>query len=1464
MTSISPFKFKAIQPCVAVAAAVLLGSAAADASEFHAYYTRLGFADAPEATLPGRTLTGKYADVVVRLPAGRFVFSREHSYLPYWEVGASQWLVPEIVARSGDGPSGRPDNINRCSYVRIIESSATGVVVHWRYAPNLTSNHFTAFTGSYDGDLAKYYQDYVDEYFTITPTGAVTRTVRTAQAKLDAHDSPTNLTVQTFSLTAGGIAGVNTQPAVPQDTPPVAVTGTAIKTPPVGPPALWWKFDDGLSARPLARKYLTQENANAVDCTISGNTAIWREGVSGTCLEFDGYTSVVTLPGAHAPNVSVGLTMEAWVAPQEYANNSSAIVDHSGGDANGYSLHMDYLGRLVFRVQTPGGWRTLTTSAQLPLLKWSHVAAVYDPASGLRIYMDGASVGTLAATGTLVDASGTDLRIGMSHKKQSPTSTGRAFAQSFLSNMVFDGLIDEVRIHGRPLAGTEISSNRTALMPSTSQPLQYRVMPSGTPNGTFGASYEKLAYAPAWDNLWRVGDHPDIVVGFDQHPIRMVFWRGTSYGLSTVSENGIWVSDQSPENWTEGPSFAEHMSDKQCRYSHVRLIENTPARVVVHWRVASNMIDYKLLTPNDPWGDWTDEYYTIYPDGVAVRYQEVRANTPGRLGEVLQHEWLNQPGTRPEDNANDQCITVANMNGQTRRYDWSGGSGAVSLDPAIANGGIEYMNLKANYKHYIIGETGSSWSPFGHANPGYSKFSCWNHWPVALFPSDDRNTLWPDRPSSACAGNLWPVRHNVGAYQQQVVNLYGLTTNSASGLAPLARSWLQAPAITAVADCQGTTFVTAERAYHLTATGDAPSVRIAASAESPLVNLCLVVKEWTNPADAPARLLIDGVEQPAGANFRQGIVRNTNGNPMLVVWLRHQATAPVTFTLQAKPSTPTGLTATPGLATVALNWALATGATGYKLWQRNTRSGVVQIDTVAAPFRMNTGLDIGTSYEFKVCATSSSGDSEWSGVVSATPTATKGSQTITFTLGPALAMAWNDPPFVDPAVASTGLAVTYSTDNPAVATVDAVTGMVTITGIGTAHLLANQAGDAAFLPAPQASQALTSGKADQTITFDLGPALAKKRNDPPFANPATASSGLPVAYTSDNPAVATVDSETGMVTIVGAGTARLLANQAGDSNHHPAPQVVQTLTVRSVTAASSYGTTRIPFVNSGTLVGAAVFGNAGIWDGIPFSLWSPPFTTAKALGAGVSAVASASWNSTTSLGGVDQYATVAYTSGSAPGSLTISGLDAGHSYRVQYGFCDQRVGSYPYSVSAVLTLADASTTPVPLSIGATTTADDYALITATVTGSTSLRLDLPQAPNGVGPSIAGFAVHQIAPSGYNAWTAANAGGQSADIDHDGDGVPNGIEYFMGATGSTSTAIPPIMHTGGVITWTWPYDPAAPASYKFQLSVDLIDWTATVAPPDPNILILASPDRVRFTLPQGPLKRFCRLAVAPIP
>jgi hypothetical protein len=1428
MTSISPFKFKAIQPCVAVAAAVLLGSAAADASGFFAYHTKLNTG----ADFERYSRTDEHPDLVVQLaqPAGRLVFWRGSSYLPYWETTQGKFDLEQIVPRQGDGTATHPDRVNAFSRVWLVEEKPDQVTIRWRYLPVFQA-------GNPYGGVA--YRNFVEETFVVTPAGQVVRTIKQGTAKLDNWNDPLNQTVVNLALTPSGV--IEQSRTLPQHSPPAAGLSYPTKGPPVIAPVREWRFDEGSGD-------VTEETTNNISATIAGHKSLWRKGVSGTCLQFDGYHSQLSLPSAQAPALSDAVTLEAWVAVGAYPWNWCPIIQQ--GDDAGYFLGVGSHGEAAFKLMIGGVWQELVHAGPLPTFRWLHLTGTYDRTAGTMVlYLDGQAVAQRAVTAGTIQTTGDPLRIGMGMPRQPTDSQGGSVD---LATYGFDGLIDEVRIYSQALSAAQVQSSFTNYRPAAgdlnSPPMDARPLPAFDTGGQFGAHYTRLKYHDVWDNLWQVGPSPDVVVGFDDLPGKFVFWRGAGYIPMLVNEQNQWYSNEFNETWG-GAGWAgcrEPMSDKESLYNHARIIENSPARVVVHWRyplvdIRQNIANHSSSTG---WGDWSDWYYTIYPDGTAVK--RMRLWTAG----TRNHEWhesmlIMASGQRPADLLESQSpLNHADLAGQT---------------VSIANSKIQVVNLQAEYDPFTIGDfTGAG---------SFSGGLGWNHWPTSQIPNAGRNAPMPDRASHTSFNHLYLPDHGSSlgdAPYQEKIMLEGLSTRSATGLAPLARSWLQAPAIATLADCQGAAYVPAERAYHLTATGVAPSVRIAASAESPLVNLCLVVKEWTNPADAPARLLIDGVEQPAGANFRQGIVRNTNGNPMLVVWLRHQATAPVTFTLLAKPSTPTGLTATPGLAAVALKWALATGATGYKLWQRNTRSGVVRIDTVAAPFRMNTGLDIGTSYEFKVCATSSSGDSEWSGVVSATPTATKGSQTITFTLGPALAMAWNDPPFVDPAVASTGLAVTYSTDNPAVATVDAVTGMVTITGIGTAHLLANQAGDAAFLPAPQASQALTVGKAGQTITFDLGPALAKKRNDPPFANPATASSGLPVAYTSDNPNVATVDSETGMVTIVGAGTARLLANQAGDSNHHPAPQVAQTLTVRSVTAASSYGTTRIPFVNSGTLVGAAVFGNAGIWDGIPFSLWSPPFTTAKALGAGVSAVASASWNSTTSLGGVDQYATVAYTSGSAPGSLTISGLDAGHSYRIQYGFCDQRVGSYPYSVSAVLTLADASTTPVPLSIGATTTADDYALITATVTGSTSLRLDLPQAPNGVGPSIAGFAVHQIAPSGYNAWTAANAGGQSADIDHDGDGVPNGIEYFMGATGSTSTAIPPIMHTGGVITWTWPYDPAAPASYKFQLSVDLIDWTATVAPPDPNILILASPDRVRFTLPQGPLKRFCRLAVAPIP
>ena len=82
-------------------------------------------------------------------------------------------------------------------------------------------------------------------------------------------------------------------------------------------------------------------------------------------------------------------------------------------------------------------------------------------------------------------------------------------------------------------------------------------------------------------------------------------------------------------------------------------------------------------------------------------------------------------------------------------------------------------------------------------------------------------------------------------------------------------------------------------------------------------------------------------------------------------------------------------------------------------------------------------------------------------------------------------------------------------------------------------------------------------KLNQAITF--GYLKPKGLGDMPFLLKATASSGLPISYTSSNPAVASVSSN--VVTVNGLGSTILKASQGGDPTFDPAPNAVQTLSV---------------------------------------------------------------------------------------------------------------------------------------------------------------------------------------------------------------------------------------------------------------------------------------------------------------
>ncbi|WP_165699437.1 DUF4979 domain-containing protein [Hymenobacter jejuensis] len=147
-----------------------------------------------------------------------------------------------------------------------------------------------------------------------------------------------------------------------------------------------------------------------------------------------------------------------------------------------------------------------------------------------------------------------------------------------------------------------------------------------------------------------------------------------------------------------------------------------------------------------------------------------------------------------------------------------------------------------------------------------------------------------------------------------------------------------------------------------------------------------------------------------------------------------------------------------------------------------------------------------------------------------------------------------------PATSSAGLAITYRSSNPEVATV--VDGRVHLVGAGSAEITASQPGNNAYYPAEAITRTLTVAKGNQEITF--APVGNQVYGSGPIEVPvvATSSSGLPVTVTvSSGPAQLSGS----LLTVTGIGTIILQASQAGSANYLAAANVEQSFEVQDLT-----------------------------------------------------------------------------------------------------------------------------------------------------------------------------------------------------------------------------------------------------------------------------------------------------------
>ena len=148
-----------------------------------------------------------------------------------------------------------------------------------------------------------------------------------------------------------------------------------------------------------------------------------------------------------------------------------------------------------------------------------------------------------------------------------------------------------------------------------------------------------------------------------------------------------------------------------------------------------------------------------------------------------------------------------------------------------------------------------------------------------------------------------------------------------------------------------------------------------------------------------------------------------------------------------------------------------------------------------------------------------------------------------------------DPTFTQPAPtggSGTG-AITWESSDPAVASVSATTGEVTIKATGTTTITATKAADTNYNEAT-ASYTLTVTKAEQEAFDFASTTVDKTFGDTPFTHPAPTggSSTGAITYESSGLTVATVAATSGEVTIITAGTTTITATKAADTNYNEA------------------------------------------------------------------------------------------------------------------------------------------------------------------------------------------------------------------------------------------------------------------------------------------------------------------------
>jgi len=276
----------------------------------------------------------------------------------------------------------------------------------------------------------------------------------------------------------------------------------------------------------------------------------------------------------------------------------------------------------------------------------------------------------------------------------------------------------------------------------------------------------------------------------------------------------------------------------------------------------------------------------------------------------------------------------------------------------------------------------------------------------------------------------------------------------------------------------------------------------------------------------------------------------------------YNAPTPVTVTLTVGKATPTITISNISKSTAdsTFTFATSTASDGALTFSSNTigvatinsSSGLVTIVGIVGTTTITVSQAASTNYNAPSNAT-------------ATLTVTKGTPTLSaFSIAPKI-FGISSFPVTAPASQNTVGAFHYTSNTPGVATITD-SGTISIVGAGSTTITANQDATTNFNAPTAITAILTVSKATPTIVVSN---ITKSSIDPTFTFARSTASDGALAFSSSTPSVATVNSVSGVVTVVSAGTATITVSQAASTNYNAPTNATATLTVTAGTLTNA-------------------------------------------------------------------------------------------------------------------------------------------------------------------------------------------------------------------------------------------------------------------------------------------------------